>query len=195
MALVVTGTAERMKQFRISVSSCPNGSSSLSHNFGGSSNFYPPALDAEEQHANNNHSKHFDEDLQGRYHQHLVVHTPQTPRNIQNPATTHAKRGIHYPFVSLSHSNGNGMKQTQPRSFFPDSGPRSCCYMMRKKVQNIDRDMADAVQQVVSMSLDSSTQQPNNTTATTISNFVRAPEVCAFSRYESSSNPMSQRKE
>lgn len=173
-----------MKQFRISV----DNESGIQNSFGGSSNFYPPTLDPE-QHTNNRR-KHHNDDVSGRYHQQPVVHAPVTPRNIQNPGRAQSQ-GIHYPFLSASH-NGSGMREAQPRSFFPDSGPRSCRYMMQKKAQNVDRDLAEAVQQVVTLSLEGPAHHKISTATNTDK---KAPEVCAFSRYESSPSPMFSRKE
>ena len=78
---------------------------------------------------------------------HEHVPAPMTPRNDRNPATANS-------FHHFLNPRGVRQQQAQPRCFFPDSGPRSSRYLMQKKVQNIDWQLAQAVQQVVSLSLD-----------------------------------------
>lgn len=74
-----------------------------------------------------------------------TVQAPMTPRNDRNPATANSFQHFLQPRASV----------TTPHCFFPDSGPRSCRYMMQKKMQtqDIDWQLAGALQQVASMSL------------------------------------------
>ena len=156
-----------MPQFLISIDRYHDDESSIPNKIGGGgSNLYPPALNPE-QHTNNRYN-YLDEDQQHHDHRH-AAHAPATPRNICNPAKNSGSFDHHF---LQQPRNNNGMKQSQSRSFFPDSGPRSCCYMMQKKEQNIDWQLAEAVQQVVSLSLDSNSHN-------------HKAELSAFSRYES----------
>jgi len=69
---------------------------------------------------------------------------PLTPRNDSNPSRS---------FCNGLQQEPNPRKSTQSSCFFPDSGPRSCGYLMRKKVQNLDFDLTEALDQVMSLSL------------------------------------------
>lgn len=171
-----------MPQFRISIDR-HNDQRSIPNHFGGGGNhFYPPALNPE-QHTNNRYNFR-DEDTQPQHHQ-QAVHTPATPRNICNPTTDKNASSFHHHLLQQPRTN-NGMKQPQSRSFFPDSGPRSSCYMQNKKVQDIDWQLAEAVQQVVSLSLDAGPVHHHNSTSHSHNS---KAEGSAFSRYESP-NPM-----
>lgn len=68
-----------------------------------------------------------------------LIRAPMTPRNDRNHA-------------GLKFQNKRNRKQT--RRFFPDVEPRSHRRMMQSKVRNIDRQLATAVQKIVSLSLD-----------------------------------------
>jgi len=127
------------------------------------------------------HEEFADELKRASSNQQLTVTTLHAPHLDVATAPIAAPRNIRNPACLNRFLNPRSFMQKQRSNFFPEKDPNSSLSRMKTtKVRNIDWQLANAVQQVVSLSLDGTANNATSTVETEMKDFITSYEPPAM---------------